>query len=208
MSTARRLTRWANWLVWLPGIIVLALYFSNQLTFNPIRDLLHWAGRFAVGFFVLSLMITPLITITGLSLLAGLRRPIGLAAFYYAILHLTIFIALDQQFNWQELWKALITQPYIWLGAAGLVILVILGVSAHKKIMRKLGKRWKSLQRLAYIGIFVVLVHYAMARKGNIFTLQGDIAIPLILLGITILFLLLRLPVLRRAIIRLRKARG
>lgn len=208
MSIARKITRMVNWLVWLPGISVLVLFLTNQLTFNPIQDLLHWAGRFAVGFFVLSLMITPLITLTGLSLLAGLRRPIGLAAFYYAVLHLTIYITLDQQFNWRELWKAFITQPFIWLGAAGFVILVILGVSAHKKVMRKLGKRWKSLQRIAYFGIFIVLVHYAMARKGNIFTLQGDIAIPLILLGIIVLFLLLRLPVLRRSIVRLRKARG
>ena len=68
-----------------------------------------------------------------------------------------------------------------------------------------MGKRWKVLQRLAYLGVFAVLMHYAMARKGNLFTLQGDIVVPLILLGITLVLLVLRLPFIRKGILRLRK---
>ena len=206
MSKAQKLVRAANLLIWLPALVILVLFLADGLSFNPIRTALHWMGRFAVGFFVLSLAVTPLVTLTGASILAVLRRPIGLAAFYYAAIHLLIYITLDQGFNWLQLWRSFTRQPFIWYGAAGIVILLLLGITAHKKVMRKLGKRWKVLQRLAYIGIFVVLVHYAMARKGNLFTLQGDIAVPLIMLVITLVLLALRLPFIRKGILRLRKA--
>jgi len=196
----------ANWVIWLPALVILVLFLTDALSFNPIRTALHWMGRFAVGFFVLSLAVTPLVTLTGASSLAVLRRPLGLAAFYYAALHLLIYITVDQNFNWLQLWRSFTLQPFIWVGAAAFFILLILGVTAIKKVMRKLGKRWKVLQRLAYLGVFVVLVHYAMARKGNLFTLQGDITVPLILLGITLVLLVLRLPFIRKGILRLRRA--
>ncbi len=195
----------ANLLIWLPALVILVLYLADGLSFNPISNALHWMGRFAAGFFVLSLAVTPLITLTGASSLAVLRRPLGLAAFYYAALHLLIYITFDQGFNWLQLWRSFTRQPYIWVGAAAFLILLVLGVTALKKVMRKMGKRWKVLQRLAYLGIFAVLVHYAMARKGNLFTLQGDITVPLILLVITLVLLALRLPFIRKGILRLRK---
>jgi len=206
MSKSQKITRAANLLIWLPALLILILYLADGLSFNPISTALHWMGRFAVIFFVLSLTVTPLITLTGASILAVLRRPLGLAAFYYAALHLLIYITLDQNFNWLQLWRSFTRQPFIWVGMAAFLILLILGVTVLKQVMRKMGKRWKYLQRLAYAGVFAVLVHYAMARKGNLFTLQGDIAVPLILLAITLVLLALRLPFIRKGILRLRKA--
>ncbi len=177
---------------------------SDNLTFNPIQSALHWAGRIAIGFFVLSLAVTPLLTITGYSPLAVLRRPLGLAAFYYATAHLLLYIGLDQRFDWQVIFQSILIQPFIWIGLTGLFVLLILGITAIKSWMPKLGKHWKKIQRLAYVGIFVVLIHYAMARKGNILTLQGDIAIPLVLAGLTLVLLALRLKFIRRWFIKRR----
>ncbi|HQN05586.1 MAG TPA: ferric reductase-like transmembrane domain-containing protein [Anaerolineaceae bacterium] len=205
MKRTHVLAKTANLLIWLPAIVILFLFLADGLSFNPIGTALHWMGRFAAGFFVLSLAVTPLVTLTGISSLAVLRRPLGLAAFYYASLHVLIYITLDQNFNLLQMWRSFTSQPYIWIGAAAFLILIILGVTALKKVMRKMGKRWKVLQRLAYLGVFAVLMHYAMARKGNLFTLQGDIVVPLTLLGITLVLLVLRLPFIRKGILRLRK---
>ena len=205
MKRTHVLAKTANLLIWLPALVILVLFLVDGLSFNPISTALHWMGRFAAGFFVLSLAVTPLVTLTGVSRLAVLRRPLGLAAFYYAGLHFLIYLGLDLDFNLAMFWRLFTRQPYIWLGAGALLILLVLGLTALKRVMRKMGKRWKVLQRLAYIGIFLVLIHYAMARKGNLFTLQGDFTVPLIMLVITLLLLALRLPFIRMGILRLRK---
>jgi len=205
MKRTHILAKIANLLIWLPALVILVLFLADGLSFNPISTALHWMGRFAAGFFVLSLAVTPLVTLTGVSSLAVLRRPLGLAAFYYAGLHFLIYLALDLNFNMAMFWRLFTRQPYIWLGSGALLILLVLGFTALKPVMRKMGKRWKVLQRLAYIGIFLVLIHYAMARKGNLFTLQGDITVLLSMLVITLVLLALRLPFIRKGILRLRK---
>ena len=177
MKRTHVLAKTANLLIWLPALVILVLFLVDGLSFNPISTALHWMGRFAAGFFVLSLAVTPLVTLTGVSRLAVLRRPLGLAAFYYAGLHFLIYLGLDLDFNLAMFWRLFTRQPYIWLGAGALLILIVLGLTALKRLCEK----WKALevlQRLAYLGIFLVLIHYAMARKGNLFKPQGDITVP------------------------------
>jgi sulfoxide reductase heme-binding subunit YedZ len=64
--------------------------------------------------------------------------------------------------------------------------------------LKKLGRRWTNLHRLVYLAGVLDILHYAWAKKGNLFSLSGDILRPL-LLGVLLLFMLaLRLPPVRR----------
>jgi sulfoxide reductase heme-binding subunit YedZ len=70
--------------------------------------------------------------------------------------------------------------------------------------MKRLGKNWKRLHRLVYLIAPLVVLHFFMARKGNILNLTGDVFEPLLFAVIIGLLLLLRLAPVKRAWTRLR----
>lgn len=203
MTSSFRLRKITNLLVWLPALVILILYVAGYLSFNPIQAAQQWTGRIALAFFIFSLAITPLVFITGFQPLAAIRRPLGLAAWYYALIHLLVYVGLDLQFDWQTFFHLLFTQPFLWAGLSGFAILVILGATSMKRWKQNLGKYWNWVHLLAYPGSILVIIHYAMARKGNILTLQGDILWPIILLVLTLILLSFRLRFVQRWFIKL-----
>jgi sulfoxide reductase heme-binding subunit YedZ len=134
------------------------------------------------------------------------RRALGLYAFMYATLHLSILVGLDYSFDLSSLWGDLAGKPYILVGAATLLILIPLAITSTKGWMKRMGKNWMRLHRLVYAACLLAVVHYAWAKKGDLFSLRGDIALPLLYGGIVLLLLFLRIPVIRRAITKLRGA--
>jgi sulfoxide reductase heme-binding subunit YedZ len=203
MTSSIRFQKIANLLIWLPALLILVLFMAGYLSFDPIRAAQKWMGRIAIAFLILNLAITPLVIITGFHSLSAVRRPLGLAAWYYALIHLFIYIGLDLQFKWKIIAHNLFTQPYLWVGLSGFVIILILGITSINLWKQNLGKYWKWIHQLAYPACILVVIHYAMARKGNILTLQGDIQIPIILLIITLILLSFRFRFVQNWFIKL-----
>src|SRR5215212_485532 len=78
-----------------PLSLLLWNYSQGQLTANPIQYITQSTGKTALVLLVLSLVCTPLNTLFGLRQVLPLRRPLGLYAFFYVSLHLTIFVWVD-----------------------------------------------------------------------------------------------------------------
>ena len=100
------------------------------------------------------------------------------------------------------------TKPFIWVGASALLILSALAATSFVVWKRRLGKNWKRLHRLVYVAVLLVVVHFAWARKANLATLSGDIALPLAAGVVAAILLVLRLPAVRRWISGRRRAAG
>ena len=162
-----------------------------------------WAGQ-RYTFLVASLAVTPIITLTGWHALQPRRRALGLYAFLYASLHFFTFAVLDYGFDLREISRLVLEKPFILLGFAAGSMLLLLAITSFDFFMRKMGKRWKSLHRLLYAAGIVVIFHYALARKGNLLTLSGDILKPLLWGLLVVLLLVLRLPAVRKWVSRLR----
>lgn len=193
-------------LAWIPFVGLLTAYLSGNLTVNPIQAATQWSGRFALGLLITSLACTPLDIVFGWRAISRHRRALGLYAFLYASLHLLILVGLDYGFALALLWKDLAFKPYILVGAGALLILTTLAVTSFKWWQKRLGKGWKRLHRLVYLAAVLAVLHFAWARKGNLFTLSGDIGWPLAAaLGVAFL-LLVRLPPLRRRLVRWRQS--
>jgi sulfoxide reductase heme-binding subunit YedZ len=94
------------------------------------------------------------------------------------------------------------------LGLAALIILLVLAATSFRYWQRKLGKGWRTLHRLVYLAAILVLVHYFLAVKGDIFSLQGDYGAPLVAAIILILLFLLRFPFIYRPIQDLLSRKG
>lgn len=163
------LRRFPVWAVWLAGLIPLALLIFDTLTGNlsvdPIRDIEHRLGRTALYFLIGTLAVTPLLRITGITLMK-FRRALGLICFTYAGLHVLSWISMDMGFIWAQMVRDLIKRPYLLFGMSALVILVALALTSNNLSIRKMGGHaWRRLHKLVYIAAPLVALHWIWALK-------------------------------------------
>ena len=152
-------------------------WFGQSLGADPVKKLEHECGTWALNFLLITLTVTPLRQLTGLTHLPRLRRMLGLFAFFYAVLHFTVYLTLDLEFNFRELFKDIAKRPYITIGFAALVLLIPLAVTSTNKMMRRLGRRWQKLHRLIYVIAVLGVWHFYWQVK-------RDVREPLIYAGI------------------------
>ncbi|OQY32221.1 MAG: hypothetical protein B6I38_04885 [Anaerolineaceae bacterium 4572_5.1] len=192
---------------WFPFVKLVFDYFTNNLSPNPIQDFEQRTGFAAITLLILSLASTPLNTVFGWREPLKRRRALGLYAFFYATLHVTVYLALDYGFDLDLLIEATLEKRYTLIGTLSFLLLIPLAITSFKWWMRKLGKNWKRLHKLVYLIAPMAVFHFAWARKGDIFTLQGDVLLPFIYGLIALLLLGMRFPPLRKALVS-RRTRG
>lgn len=171
---------------------------TGNLSANPIQELEQRTGRHAITLLILALACTPLNTLFRWSELLKRRRALGLYAFMYATIHVIIFVNLDYGFAWSLIVQTIIEKPYILLGLLGFLMLIPLAATSFDEWKRRLGKNWKRLHKTIYIIVPILLLHYALGKKGDFFVLQGDIIRPLIYSIIAGILLIMRIPPVRR----------
>jgi sulfoxide reductase heme-binding subunit YedZ len=153
---------------WVPLLVMILAWSTGNLTFNPIQAATIRTGRTAIIFLLASLAVTPIYTLSGLRQLIPLRRWLGLYAFLYAAVHVSIFIGVDYGFDLTLLREAILQKPYITVGAATFMMLLPLALTSTKGWMRRLKKNWKRLHRLIYLAAPLATIHYAWAQKADI----------------------------------------
>jgi sulfoxide reductase heme-binding subunit YedZ len=117
---------------------------------NPVEELLHRLGKWGLNFLLITLAVTPLQRLTGWAWLVRFRRMLGLFAFAYVLLHFGVYAGLDQRFALGPILEDIAERPYITIGALALLLLIPLAVTSTNGMMRRLGRRWKTLHRLVY----------------------------------------------------------
>ena len=185
---------------WSALVILIYQFFTNNLTANPIQALEQRTGRHAITLLVLSLACTPLNTLFKWSEPLKRRRALGLYTFMYATIHVLIFISLDYGIAWSTIVQTVFEKPYILVGVTGFMLLIPLAFTSFDIWKKRLGKTWKRLHQLTYLIAPLIVLHYAWSKKGDFFALQGEIIRPLIYGLIVILFLIMRISPVRRAL--------
>jgi len=171
----------------LPFAWLLYAVFTENLGANPVEYLLHELGAWSLRFILLTLLMTPLRRFSGWSWPLKVRRMIGLFAFFYVCLHLLVYAGLDLEFNWPFLTEDVLERPYITIGFLAWLLLIPLAVTSNRVMIRKLGKRWKSLHKLVYLVASLGIIHFFWLVK-------KDLREPLIYLAIFIVLMLFRIP--------------
>jgi len=179
----RRLQALAVALACLPAA-VLALRFATQgVGPDPIKDLTHTTGEWAIRFVFLSLAITPARRFFGWPFLAPLRRTFGLAGFAYAVAHMLTWSFLDLGFDPAAIAEDLTERPYVMAGMTSFVILAVLAATSTRSAMKRLGRRWITLHRLVYAAAVLALVHHFWLIKADYRPALVHAAILAVLLG-------------------------
>ncbi|HXI60802.1 MAG TPA: protein-methionine-sulfoxide reductase heme-binding subunit MsrQ [Polyangia bacterium] len=162
------------------------LFYRDALGANPIAEALNQLGLWTLIILLSSLACTPIKVLTGWKYPLRLRRLLGLEAFFYACLHFSMYIAVDQSFDFGEIWKDIIKRKFMTVGFAAWVLLVPLAVTSTNKMVKRLGfPRWKRLHRLAYVAAVLGVVHF-------IWRVKSDLREPLIYAFVLSVLLLVR----------------
>jgi len=164
--------RWLKPLVFavclLPLIVLGWQLYAGQLGANPIDEVADTTGEWALRFLLITLMATPLKRLFGWAWTIRIRRMLGLYAFFYASLHLFTYLLLDQFFDWGEIWLDILERPFITVGMLAFVLLLPLAITSNKSMMRRLGRNWKRLHRLAYIIPALGVLHFWWLVKADV----------------------------------------
>jgi sulfoxide reductase heme-binding subunit YedZ len=194
----RRLPKLALVLASLVPLALVALDgLRGRLGANPIEMILNRFGYWTLVFVLLALVPTPLQALTGWTWVAPLRRTVGLFAFFYACLHLSTYVGVDQFFDWRAIVADVVKRKFITIGMLAFALLVPLALTSTNLAVRRLGyERWKRLHRLVYLAAVCGVVHFAWRVK-------ADLREPLIFAAVLALLFALRLAHRLRARARL-----
>ena len=150
-----------------PLALLLWRFKTDQLTANPIQFITHWTGNAALRLLLLSLAVTPVKRLAALPALNPLRKRLGLWGFFYASLHLTIFIGLDYFFDWRLLWEELSQKRYVLVGFTAWLLLLPLAVTSTRGWQKRLGRKWTLLHRLVYAVTPLAVIHFVWLVKSD-----------------------------------------
>lgn len=168
----------------------------SSVRFDPVFEL---AGRWAIRFLLICLAMTPLNTYFGWRTAISLRKPAGLWAFGFGVLHFASYMIRTP-----NALAGVVDRWYVVLGLGGLLILSALAITSNRWAMRRLRHNWKRLHRLVYIAGLAVSSHavlaFSFSKRGFIYP-EAVIELQLYLIALVIL-LALRIPAVKRALLR------
>lgn len=173
---------------------------TDNLSANPIQDMQQRTGRAAITLLFLSLAATPLNTVFGWKEPLKRRRALGLYSFFYATLHVLIFVDLDYGLAWSFIVQTIIEKPYILVGMTAFLMLIPLAVTSFDVWKVLLRRNWKRLHTTVYLIAPLAVLHYAWAKKGSLLRLSGDIGRPLLYALVLTILLALRIRPVHRTL--------
>ncbi|MEJ8675651.1 protein-methionine-sulfoxide reductase heme-binding subunit MsrQ [Chromobacterium amazonense] len=153
---------------------------------NPVEFITRSTGTWTLVWLLATLSMTPLRRLSGQAWPLKCRRMLGLFAFFYASLHFTTYVWLDQFFDWPHILKDIVKRPFITVGFAAIVLMSPLALTSTQGWMRRLKRSWGKLHRLVYPVAILAVTHYWWLVK-------KDITQPLIYAAALALLLGLRL---------------
>ncbi len=167
-NALRRIPVWA---VWLAGAVPFAVLMWDILTgglgVDPVQEVEHRLGRTALYFLVGGLAVTPLLRLTGVSLMR-FRRAIGVICFAYALPHVLAWVVLDMGLLWGQMGRDILKRPYLLFGMGAFLILLALAVTSNNLALRRMGgQAWRRLHMLVYGGAILAAMHWLWAIKVN-----------------------------------------
>lgn len=145
------------------------LTVTRQLGADPAKTIVLFTGEWTIYSLFITLSATPLTRFLKWRWLMPHRRMLGLFALFYGLCHLFSYLVFILGLDVSKFVSELAKRPYITAGAPALLILVAMGATSTKGMMRRLGKNWKRLHNLVYLALFLGWVHVLWQVRSSYF---------------------------------------
>ena len=162
-------------LVSLPAFWVFYLAATPGLVARPLQEAILQTGNWTIRLLLISLCVTPLRRILNWPKLLLVRRMIGVAALFYALIHLSLYV-VDQNLDLAKVASEIILRFYLFLGFLAVLGLTALGLTSTDAMIKRMGAAWRQLHQLVYLLAFLGLVHFFFQSK-------ADVSQPVLLAG-------------------------
>ena len=167
-----------------PFMWVVYLTATQQLGADPAKTIVLFTGEWTIYFLFITLAVSPLVKLAKWRWLMVHRRMLGLFALFYALCHVAAYLTFILGLDFARFFSELVKRPYITAGMPAVLILIALGVTSTKGMMRRLGSNWTKLHRLVYVALLLGWVHVLWQVRSSYFEAVLYGAITALLLGI------------------------
>ena len=150
--------------LFLPAAWTAIAFATGNLGARPLNEAIHQQGLWTIRLILVALAITPLRAILHWPRLILVRRMVGVGAFAYVILHLSLYIA-DENFRLLTVVSEIVRRVYLTIGFIALLGLAALAATSTDRMVRRLGRNWQRLHWLVYPICLLGLIHYSMQSK-------------------------------------------
>ena len=157
----------AHLLCLVPLCLLLVAAFNDALGANPVEKLTHETGEWTLRLLLATLSLSPLRQWTSEAGWIRFRRILGLYSYFYCCCHFSIWFIADHSFNPGSMIEDIIKRPYITLGFSAFLLLLPLAVTSSQSMIRRLGKKWKSLHQLVYLVLVLGVLHFIWLVKAD-----------------------------------------
>lgn len=134
---------------------------------RPVNEAIHATGNYAVWLVILSLAVTPARRLFNAPKLISMRRTLGVAAFCYAVLHLTLYV-VQEKYDLAKVVSEIAFRIYLTIGFVALTGLIALAATSTDGMIRRLGARWNTLHKIVYAIAILGIIHFLMQTKLDI----------------------------------------
>lgn len=168
-----------------PAMWLAGEWLTDSLGVNSLNRLLHFTGRWALIMLAITLSVTPARRlsmwisrtaharygkrVSDWNWLIKLQRQLGLFTFFYAVLHLAVYVAFDAGFEYKAVRDDVIERPFILVGFAAFLLLIPLAATSNQASMRRLGRTWRQLHKLIFAVAALGSVHFWLQEKAGDF---------------------------------------
>jgi sulfoxide reductase heme-binding subunit YedZ len=143
-------------------------HFLRDYDFAAFSLSVNMSGAWAFVFLFLALACTPVQRIVHSGWIPAVRRPLGLAAFGYCVLHFLAYFVIGQKLNVAYVIRDSLDQTSRIPGWLSLLMLVPLAVTSTDGMTSLLGgRRWKLLHRLVYPATALAVLHVYMVDNDH-----------------------------------------
>ncbi len=150
-----------------PLCLLLVAAFNDALGANPVEKLTHETGEWTLRLLLATLSLSPLRQWTGQAAWIRLRRILGLYSYFYCCCHFSIWFIADHSLDPGSMIEDIVKRPYITLGFSAFLLLLPLAVTSNQAMIRRLGKKWKSLHQLVYLVLVLGVLHFIWQVKAD-----------------------------------------
>lgn len=162
-----KLLKWIAFILSSLPLLILILGIINFINLGPniVEAVLHRTGNTSLNLLMIVLLLPLMAKHSLFRNFIILSRMLGLFSFFYAALHLCVYLFIDRNLSILSIQDDFISRPYILAGMIAFLSITPLALTSFRRAQIRLKELWKKIHQLIYLGAASGIIHYTWQMK-------------------------------------------